>query len=352
MRVLAINCGSSSLKFRLSEASRGVTNTKERLAWGSVEGLGSRATVSLATVEGSTVREVAEVAAKGADSADEPPYGGLTLLGLVGLSDPPRVDTREAIARTRGAGIKAVMVTGDQPVTARSIALSVGLEDEKSAEVVNGGELADQEALADKERERLLRARIFARVSPKQKLDLISLYQENGSVVAMTGDGVNDAPALKKADIGVAMGLRGTQVAREAADVVLKDDAFSTIAFAVEQGRVIYANIRKFVTYLLSCNVSEILIIALASFAGAPLPLLPLQILFLNLVTDVFPALALGVGEGSPGVMDRPPRDKEEPILTRGHWRAISGYSAAITASVLAALASPSRGCTSRMRGL
>jgi Ca2+-transporting ATPase len=282
---------------------------------------------------------VLAIAARDANTPDVKPYEGLTLLGLVGLSDPPREDTGEAIARTRSAGIKVVMVTGDQAVTARDIALSVGLVDEEEAETVTGSELADPDELTDEERQRLLRARIFARVSPKQKLDLISLYQENGSVVAMTGDGVNDAPALKKADIGVAMGLRGTQVAREAADVVLKDDAFSTIVFAVEQGRVIFGNIRKFVTYLLSCNISEILVIALASFAGAPLPLLPLQILFLNLVTDVFPALALGVGEGSPGVMDRPPRDKEEPILTRGHWRAIFGYSAVITTSVLVALA-------------
>jgi Ca2+-transporting ATPase len=282
---------------------------------------------------------VLAIAARDANTPDVKPYEGLTLLGLVGLSDPPREDTGEAIARTRSAGIKVVMVTGDQAVTARDIALSVGLVDEEEAETVTGSELADPDELTDEERQRLLRARIFARVSPKQKLDLISLYQENGSVVAMTGDGVNDAPALKKADIGVAMGLRGTQVAREAADVVLKDDAFSTIVFAVEQGRVIFGNIRMFVTYLLSCNISEILVIALASFAGAPLPLLPLQILFLNLVTDVFPALALGVGEGSPGVMDRPPRDKEEPILTRGHWRAIFGYSAVITTSVLVALA-------------
>lgn len=281
---------------------------------------------------------VLAVAAREADGVDGEPYQGLTLLGLVGFEDPPREDTKAAIAKSRRAGIRVVMVTGDQPVTARNIALSVGLADEENADVINGGQLAGPEELSEEERERILRAGIFARVSPKQKLDLISLYQENGSVVAMTGDGVNDAPALKKADIGVAMGLRGTQVAREAADVILKDDAFSTITFAVEQGRIIFGNIRKFVTYLISCNVSEILIIALASFAGAPLPLLPLQILFLNLVTDVFPALALGVGEGVSGVMDRPPRNKEEPILTRRHWRTISGYSAAMTASVLVAL--------------
>ncbi len=192
--------------------------------------------------------------------------------------------------------------------------------------------------MTEQEQKRILEAPILARVSPKQKLDLIALYQGNGSVVAMTGDGVNDAPALKKADIGIAMGQRGTQVAREAADMVLKDDAFSTIVVAVEQGRVIFDNIRKFVLYLISCNVSEIAVVFLASLINVPLPIRPLQILFLNLVTDVFPALALGVGEGDPAVMKRRPRDPEEPILTRRHWGAIGGYGLIITISVLGGL--------------
>jgi Ca2+-transporting ATPase len=191
----------------------------------------------------------------------------------------------------------------------------------------------------DEERDKTLEAQIFARVSPEQKLNLIALHQNTGAIVAMTGDGVNDAPALKKADIGVAMGQRGTQVAREAADMILKDDAFSTIVVAVRQGRAIFENIRKFVLYLLSCNVAEILVVGMASVVNAPLPIRPLQILFLNLVTDVFPALALGVGEGDPHLMDRPPRDPEASIIERRHWVAIGGYSFLITMAVLAVLA-------------
>jgi Ca2+-transporting ATPase len=184
-----------------------------------------------------------------------------------------------------------------------------------------------------------LNCSVFARVSPRQKLDLIDLHQEAGSVVAMTGDGVNDAPALKKADIGVAMGQRGTQVACEASDMVLLDDAFSTIVVAVEQGRIIFGNIMKFVVYLMSCNMSEILTVFVASLVNAPLPILPLQILFLNLVTDVFPALALGIGKGDPRVMEYKPRDPSKPILSLGDWFAIMGYGALITCSVLASFA-------------
>jgi Ca2+-transporting ATPase len=192
--------------------------------------------------------------------------------------------------------------------------------------------------LAEAEARAVLRTPVIARATPRQKLELIALFQRHGAVVAMTGDGVNDAPALKKADIGVAMGRRGTQVAREAAAMVLQDDEFGTIVAAVAQGRAIFANIRKFVLYLLSCNVSEILAVAAASLAQGPLPLLRLQFLFLNIVTDVFPALALGVGEGSPALMREPPRHRDEPLLARRHWLRIFGLGSVIALAVLGAL--------------
>ena len=284
-------------------------------------------------------RRLIAVAEKTVNDLNVDPYEDLTLVGLVGLMDPPREDVRAAIDDCQEAGVRVVMVTGDQPVTARNIAVEVGLVEDANQSVTLGQDLGDAETLTEAKRRQLIEAPIFARVSPKQKLDLIALHQSTGNVVAMTGDGVNDAPALKKADIGVAMGQRGTQVAREAADMVLKDDAFATIVAAVEQGRVIFNNIRKFVLYLLSCNVSEVMIIGLATLAGATLPILPLQILFLNLVTDVFPALALGVGEGGREIMNQPPRDPGEPIIGRPHWRAIAGYGSLITAAVLGAFA-------------
>lgn len=281
---------------------------------------------------------VLALATKPAKTPDVTPYEHLTFIGLIGLLDPPRKDVQQAIVLCRDAGIRVVMVTGDQAATARNVALAVGLIDEDKTEVIEGKDLRNPDELSREDQDRLLHALIFARVSPKQKLDLVTLHQKSNSIVAMTGDGVNDAPALKKADIGVAMGQRGTQVAREAADMVLKDDAFSTIVVAVEQGRVIFNNIRKFVLYLLSCNLSEVMVVGLASLVNAPLPILPLQILFLNLVTDVFPALALGAGEGDPGIMKYPPRDPKESILTKSHWLAVGGYGMLITIAVLGAL--------------
>jgi Ca2+-transporting ATPase len=284
---------------------------------------------------------VIAVATKRVTDAEESPYARLTLLGFFGLQDPPREGVREALGHCRDAGIRVVMVTGDQAATARSVAEALGLVDAGATPetFVNCRALGSLETATENERERYLGARIFARATPEQKLELIGIHQRTGAIVAMTGDGVNDAPALKRADIGVAMGLRGTQVARETADIVLQDDAFETIVAAVDQGRAIFQNIRNFVFYLISCNVSEVLVVALAWIAGAPLPVLPLQILFLNLVTDVFPALALGVSEGDPTLMERPPRDPAEPVLTRGHWWRIAGYGGLITTAVLGALA-------------
>ena len=281
---------------------------------------------------------VLALAQKTVDTPDAPPYENLTLLALVALYDPPREDVSAAIEQCRAAGIDVVMITGDQPVTARGIGRAVGLVDHDDAPVVHGGDLRPVDELTEEERHQRLATRLFARASPKQKLDLVELHQAAGRTVAMTGDGVNDAPALKKADIGIAMGRRGTQVAREAADMVLQDDAFSTIVAAVEQGRVIFRNIRRFVYFLMSCNVGEVAVVGLATALGTALPILPLQILFLNLVTDVFPALALGVGEGDESTMHHPPRSPNEPVLTRRHWIGIAGYGAVFAGSVLGAL--------------
>ncbi|MGC9505779.1 cation-translocating P-type ATPase [Baaleninema sp.] len=274
-------------------------------------------------------------ACRTADDAEAHPYENLTLLGVCGLLDPPRQDAKIAIEHCHDAGIRVIMVTGDQPITARNVGLAVGLTTERETEAKLGKELQPLEQLSDKDRDRLSQIPIFARVSPEQKLNLIALHQHNSDVVAMTGDGVNDAPALKKADIGVAMGKRGTQVACEAADMVLQDDAFATIIAAVEQGRAIFGNIRKFTIYLLSGNTGEIVAVAVASLINAPLPLLPLQILFLNAVNDVFPALALGVGRGSPHLMEEPPRDSREPILAKRQWHSIVAYGGLIGFTVL-----------------
>jgi len=277
------------------------------------------------------------IAGKQARSADVPPYEHLTLFGLVGLHDPPRPDVASSIADAKRAGINVVMVTGDHAATALHIGKAIGLA-AGPVKVFAGRELRPIADMTAAERQAVLAARVFSRVSPQQKLDLITLHQQAGDVVAMTGDGVNDAPALKKADIGIAMGLRGTQVAREAADMVLRDDDFSTIVHAIREGRIIYTNIRRFTTYLLSCNLSEILAVGLAVLAGLPLPLLPLQILFLNLVTDVFPALALGTIEADREVLSRPPRPPSEPILARPQWIAIIVHGCVITAVTLCAM--------------
>ena len=277
---------------------------------------------------------VLALAEKTVDHEETEPYADLQLLGLVGLLDPPREDVRPVIERCQEAGIRVVMVTGDHPETARAVGKAVGLDLNKH-DVAEGQDFTSIETMSKADQEQLLRAAIFARVTPKQKLDLIDLYQESGQVVAMTGDGVNDAPALRSADIGVAMGQRGTDVAQEAADMILQDDAFSSIVAAIRQGRIIFDNIRKFVVYLLSGNVGEILAVGSAATVGLPLPLLPLQILYLNVLNDVFPALALGVGRGTRQTMDRPPRTPDESVVTPYHWRLIGGYGVVIALTIL-----------------
>jgi P-type Ca2+ transporter type 2C len=277
------------------------------------------------------------VADKRADTLDDDPYNDLRFVGLVGMVDPPRDDIAESIEECQRAGIRVIMVTGDRPDTGQAIGQQVGLA--HGGQAAHGNELGDWQQLSDEDRRELLKANVFARVTPEQKLNLIKLYQELGEIVAMTGDGVNDAPALKKADIGVAMGQRGTDAAKQMADMVLRDDQFSTIVAAVRQGRIIFANIRKSAIFMLCTNLAEILIVMLAALALAPIPIRPLQILFLNVLTDVFPALALSVGKGGHDVMTRPPREPDEALLTRHHWSVIAGWSVVIGACVLAALA-------------
>ncbi|MBW2470982.1 MAG: cation-translocating P-type ATPase, partial [Deltaproteobacteria bacterium] len=246
----------------------------------------------------------------------------LVFVGMFGLIDPPRAAVPGAIADTKSAGIRPVMITGDHPLTAQSIAAEIGIE--PSDNVVNGPEL---DAMTEDEMIEIAhRTSVFARVSPEHKIDLISSLQAGHHLVAMTGDGVNDAPALKKADIGIAMGITGTDVSKQASDMVLLDDNYATIVAAVEEGRVIYDNIRKFIKYLLTCNTSEILVMIIGPLLGMPLPLLPLQILWMNLVTDGLPALALGVEPAEDDVMKRPPRSATESIFGGGTTQFIIAF--------------------------
>ena len=269
-------------------------------------------------------------------AAEESAIGRLTFIGLIGFADPPAEGVKEAIARLRTAGLRTVMLTGDQRATAGAIGRELNLLTEEEA-IIDGREL---DSLSDSQlSDKVAQAAAFSRITPEHKLRLVTALQARGDIVAMLGDGVNDAPALRKADIGVAMGIRGTDVAKEAAAIVLQDDRFDTVTAAVEEGRIIFDNIRKFVFYLFSCNVAEVLVLLGASVAGLPMPLLPLQILWLNMVTDTFPALALALEPGEANVMNRPPRDPAEALLSKDFVSSVLFYAALITVATLIAFA-------------
>jgi P-type Ca2+ transporter type 2C len=238
----------------------------------------------------------------------------LTFVGLVGMIDPPRPEVQQAVARCRTAGIRPIMITGDHPLTALHIAHELGIE--HGERLITGQELA---SMTDEALERVVdEVNVYARVSPEHKLRIVQALQQRGQIVAMTGDGVNDAPALKKADIGVAMGITGTDVSKEAADMVLRDDNFATIVAAVEEGRTIYDNIRKFIKFSLAGNIGKVLVMLLAPFLNMPLPLLPLQLLWLNLLTDGLLGLGLGVEPAERASMQRPPHSPHANILGAG----------------------------------
>ncbi|HUZ20504.1 MAG TPA: cation-translocating P-type ATPase [Acidimicrobiales bacterium] len=256
----------------------------------------------------------------------------LHLVGLVAITDPPRPAAAAAIEACRHAGITPVMITGDHPLTASAVAQRIGIADDDR--VLSG---ADLDALDDEQLALLAPiTAVYARTNPEQKLRIVEAWKANGALVAMTGDGVNDAPALRLADIGVAMGLTGTDVSKEAADIVLADDDFATIVHAIEEGRRIYDNIRRFVRYLLTTNSSEIWVMFLAPLIGLPIPLLPIQILWVNLVTDGLPAVALGLEPAEPDVLDRPPRPPKESVLGRGLWPHALGVGLTMAAVVIA----------------
>ncbi len=248
----------------------------------------------------------------------------MVFLGLVGMIDPPRPEVKEAIGKCLDAGIRPVMITGDHAITARAIAQELGIL--KGGLVLTGPEL---ERLGEAEFEGMAeRVEVYARVSPAHKLRVVDALTKKGHVVAMTGDGVNDAPALKKADIGVAMGITGTDVSKEASDMVLTDDNFASIVAAVEEGRGIFGNIKKYLMFLLSCNLGEIILMLLAVSMGLPLPLIAVQLLYVNLATDGLPALALAVDPPDPLIMRRPPRPPKQGIFTRPVLRFLGGVGA------------------------
>jgi Ca2+-transporting ATPase len=281
-----------------------------------------------------------------ADEVDERVEQDLVFAGLIGMIDPPRAESKDAVARAKAAGIRPIMITGDHPVTAAVIAAELGIA--TNGRAITGAEL---QKMSDERLDRTVQeVSIYARVNPEHKLRIVNALQRGGMTVAMTGDGVNDAPALKTADIGVAMGITGTDVSKEAADMVLADDNFATIVAAVEEGRAIFSNIRKFLRYLLSSNIGEVMTmffgvlladaigLTAAGRGGVVLPLLATQILWINLVTDGAPALALGVDPADAGLMTEPPRARNEGVITRGMWAGILFVGAIMAVGTLLVL--------------
>ena len=250
----------------------------------------------------------------------DPDRGSLVFLGFAGMTDPPREEAKTAIRKCGGASVKTVMITGDHKNTAVAVAQKAGLL--KGGKAMTGAEL---DALSDEELDRVIgQYTVFARVEPVHKLRIVRSFKRRGEIVTMTGDGVNDAPAVKEADVGVAMGVTGTDVTKQAADVILMDDNLATLVSAVEQGRCVYDNIRKFVRYLLSCNIGEVLTMFLGILMGMPVVLLPVQILLVNLVTDGLPAVALGMELPEKDIMSRPPRRSSEGFFSGGlMWRIV-----------------------------
>jgi P-type Ca2+ transporter type 2C len=276
---------------------------------------------------------------------DEGVEEDLVFLGLIGMIDPPRDEAKDAVAKTRAAGIRPIMITGDHPITAAVIAEELGIVEHGRA--VSGAEI---ESMDDAKLDQTVRdVSVYARVNPEHKLRIVQALQRGGAIVAMTGDGVNDAPALKTADIGIAMGITGTDVSKEAADMILADDNFATIVAAVEEGRAIYSNIRKFLRYLLSSNIGEVMTMFFGVIFAGPiglevggnavvLPLLATQLLWINLVTDGAPALALGIDPPLPGLMTVPPRPRDEGVITRRMWGGIFFSGVIIAAGTLIVL--------------
>lgn len=258
----------------------------------------------------------------------------MVFVGLTGMIDPSRPEAKAAIKECKSAGIRPIMITGDYLETGLAIAKDLGIATSDD-QAIMGRELNE---MSEAELREIVKEKsVYTRVSPENKVQIVTALKQNGHITAMTGDGVNDAPAIKKADIGIAMGITGTDVAKNTAEVILTDDNFATIVNAVEEGRIIYSNIKKFVAYLLSCNLGEVLIVLISILMNLPVPLIPIQLLWLNLVTDSFPALALGVERGEADIMDEPPRDPDEPILDKEIKITVAIQSIAITVATLLA---------------